>query len=528
MNKNKKQYIVVGSGISGVSCATALMKKKNVNVLMIDSGYELEQKLKKKVNYLYNLDYKKWPKKIFNNIPSEYHKGIPLKKIFGSDYIYKIPKPYKFKRNSKVGLRPSFAKGGFSNIWGAAIMPFCQNDILDWPLSFKKLEKYYKEVVKIFDVSGKEDSLSKYFPLFKKNLFNLSFNEQGNAIYNFLKKNEKSLRKNGFFFGKSRLAFNKKGYAHKDGCVYCGMCLTGCPKEIIYSSNTTLENLKKNKNFKYISGFAVTYVKENNSNVYVYASNKNSKKTTCFTGKKVFLGAGVLQTTSIIANSLKLKKYEFEIKDNSLFYLPLLFKKSFLGVQDQKNNTLSQIFFEILDKKISSKFVHAQLYLYNNLYKKELYKYLYPLKFFIPKIIERYISRLTILQVYLHSDYSSKLIFHYKSDRPYEFSIEEKKNEKTYQIIKNILSKIKKNRKYTGLYPVLLFNKILRAGQSYHCGSTLPMKKDRTKKLCTDLLGRPNNLKRIHCIDSSVLPSIPATTITLSVMANAYRIGFES
>ena len=45
MNKNKKQYIVVGSGISGVSCATALMKKKNVNVLMIDSGYELEQKL---------------------------------------------------------------------------------------------------------------------------------------------------------------------------------------------------------------------------------------------------------------------------------------------------------------------------------------------------------------------------------------------------------------------------------------------------------------------------------------------------
>lgn len=75
---------------------------------------------------------------------------------------------------------------------------------------------------------------------------------------------------------------------------------------------------------------------------------------------------------------------------------------------------------------------------------------------------------------------------------------------------------------------MVLFNKILRAGQSYHCGSTLPMKKDRTKKLCTDLLGRPNNLKRIHCIDSSVLPSIPATTITLSVMANAYRIGFES
>ena len=39
---------------------------------------------------------------------------------------------------------------------------------------------------------------------------------------------------------------------------------------------------------------------------------------------------------------------------------------------------------------------------------------------------------------------------------------------------------------------------------------------------------KPNNLKRIHCIDASVLPSIPATTITLTIMANAYRIGSES
>ena len=28
MNKNNNQYIVIGSGPSGVSCATALLKKK--------------------------------------------------------------------------------------------------------------------------------------------------------------------------------------------------------------------------------------------------------------------------------------------------------------------------------------------------------------------------------------------------------------------------------------------------------------------------------------------------------------------
>jgi choline dehydrogenase-like flavoprotein len=40
----------------------------------------------------------------------------------------------------------------------------------------------------------------------------------------------------------------------------------------------------------------------------------------------------------------------------------------------------------------------------------------------------------------------------------------------------------------------------------------------------SDKWGRPFGFKKVHIIDSSVLPSIPATTITLTVMANAARI----
>jgi choline dehydrogenase-like flavoprotein len=39
-----------------------------------------------------------------------------------------------------------------------------------------------------------------------------------------------------------------------------------------------------------------------------------------------------------------------------------------------------------------------------------------------------------------------------------------------------------------------------------------------------DLLGRPVGVERIHVIDSSVLPSIPAGAITFTIMANAVRI----
>ena len=40
----------------------------------------------------------------------------------------------------------------------------------------------------------------------------------------------------------------------------------------------------------------------------------------------------------------------------------------------------------------------------------------------------------------------------------------------------------------------------------------------------SDHLGRPFGKKRIHIIDSSILPEIPVNTISYTVMANAYRI----
>jgi len=41
MNKNNNQYIVIGSGPSGVSCATALLKKKNVKAGIVNAGKPL-------------------------------------------------------------------------------------------------------------------------------------------------------------------------------------------------------------------------------------------------------------------------------------------------------------------------------------------------------------------------------------------------------------------------------------------------------------------------------------------------------
>jgi choline dehydrogenase-like flavoprotein len=51
--------------------------------------------------------------------------------------------------------------------------------------------------------------------------------------------------------------------------------------------------------------------------------------------------------------------------------------------------------------------------------------------------------------------------------------------------------------------------------------------RDQPQKFETDTLGRLPAWDKIHLIDASVFPSVPASTITLTAMANAHRIASQ-
>ncbi len=61
-------------------------------------------------------------------------------------------------------------------------------------------------------------------------------------------------------------------------------------------------------------------------------------------------------------------------------------------------------------------------------------------------------------------------------------------------------------------------------GRGFHSGGTLPMRHEPVS-FETDTLGRPHGFRHVHIVDASIFPTISANTITLTVMANAHRIG---
>ena len=75
-----------------------------------------------------------------------------------------------------------------------------------------------------------------------------------------------------------------------------------------------------------------------------------------------------------------------------------------------------------------------------------------------------------------------------------------------------------------GFYPLSFLLKIGNFGRGFHAGGTFKMSDNNNQLGTADKWGRPYKFTKVHIIDSSIFPTIPATTITLTVMANAVRI----
>ena len=137
-------------------------------------------------------------------------------------------------------------------------------------------------------------------------------------------------------------------------------------------------------------------------------------------------------------------------------------------------------------------------------------------------------ERMVIVQGYLHSDESRVIEMTLKRDGPKDcLHLNALPNPETRRTVKRVVHELlRQSRKLGGLVlPPLL--QLAEPGRGFHCAGSFPMR-EHPQPFESDCLGRPHGWTRVHAVDATVLPSAPATTITLSVMANAHRIGWES
>jgi choline dehydrogenase-like flavoprotein len=519
---------VVGSGPAGVACAVALIRR-GCKVTMLDAGIELEPAAQTVISEMAGCEPLEWRPEQITALKGDVRarlSGIPLKNSYGSDFPYREAGLSIFGEDAKIGFKPSFAKGGLSNVWGAAVLPYRAKDISDWPITLEELAPCYSAVLSFMHLSAREDDLRTEFPLYCDDFSPIKQSRQAERFLADLSANRTALSSSGISFGTSRLAVLDRNSAG-DSCKTCGMCLYGCPYGLIYNSSQTVAELMLNPNFTYVKDVIVTEFAETTDHVQIFGHSRIDHSIVTYNASKLCLGAGVLATTKIFLDSVKAYNRKVTLKDSQYFLLPLVRYSPAPGATKEQLHTLSQIFLEIFDNEISDRTLHLQIYTYNDYFQEAIQAQLGLLAPLFALPLRWGLERLLLIQGYLHSDISSSISLEIKppsGNSSSQLIFEENVNPKARAAIKRVIEKLNHTSQLFKARAVAPLLKIEKPGRGYHTGGTLPMAKS-PEAFQTDTQGRPFGLKRVHLVDATTFPSIPATTITLSIMANAFRIG---
>jgi choline dehydrogenase-like flavoprotein len=519
-------HCVIGSGPAGAACASALLAR-GANVLMLDAGIQLEPDRAKIVSDLSQKKSSDWPGDQFARVHGDNGtdvKGLPHKRLFGSDFPYRESETKIPWRAQGVGLSPSLGLGGLSNVWGATMLPLRASDISDWPIQLPDLDEHYRAVTQIMEFAGKHDGLEELFPLPMADPVALKPSRQAELLLGNLERHRDALRGRGWHFGQSRVAVRAADSSRGPGCVYCGCCITGCVYGCIYNAAFTVRDLQKEKNFRYERDVIVTRLRESSDKVTIEGVHRVTGQPLTFEAKRVYLGAGVVPTAQIVLRSQEAFDQPLMLRDSQYFLFPIIMKRRVCDVDKEALYTLSQAFLELYHPQISRRAVHLQVYTYSDTIAAAVRGSLGPLKMFARQLQER----LLVVQGYLHSDESPSIQMTLKRDGQKDFlQLDPVLNPETSRTIKKVLRELLKQRRAIGGFAVPPMLQIAQPGRGFHSGGSLPMRAQ-PGKCETDLLGRPFGWSRIHVVDASVLPTVPATTITFSVMANSHRIASQS
>lgn len=520
--------VVVGSGPAGIAAAHALVKEGK-DVTIVDAGGMLEARNDEARARMASQTPEEWSSLDLKTIIGPRYSNtetIHSKLSYGSGFATEVvPEKSSITWETTPTFYHSLARGGLSNIWGSALLPYRQEDLAGWPIGIAELDPHYRAVMKFIPGTHHVDALDTILPARSDRPQNLHLSAQGSLFFNKTLPHLDRLQKAGILIGRSRVAVDADGLHSGVGCAYCGLCLSGCPYELIYSSAQTLKSLIAGGKVTYIPGVQVEHFESIGDQVRLYGHHRSDGSSFTRQVNRVFLAAGVLPSAKIILSSLGLYNYPVTLLDSQYFIIPMLQKKGVSDVIGEKLHTLSQAFIEMDERKLSRHLIHLQLYGYSEFLHSELEKTFlrWPLKnrFFS----EGFLGRLLIAQGFLHSRESGSLLLDLRKKRqkPDELHVSTKSRWSVKAKVLGVALKLLEHHRELGLIPLLPGIRVPSPGSGYHSGGTLPMS-THPGILQTDTLGRLPSHDRVHIVDSSVFPSIPATSITMSVMANAHRI----
>ncbi|MBM3556974.1 MAG: hypothetical protein FJX47_15630, partial [Alphaproteobacteria bacterium] len=394
-----RRVAVIGSGPAGYATARALIER-GIRPVVFDAGETLDPDRAALIATLRALPKSDWPSEAVARISANptVNDPVPLKLAFGSDYIYGRNRAHSPYDSAGVGLWPTFARGGYSTVWGAAVQPYHQDDLADWPFASNALRPHIDALLAELPLVKGDDGLAAAFPVTGRATKDLPAPIQAEML---LRKLGGATTDPAALFGRARLM------VEGGTCNGCRLCLTGCPLGAIWDSGEAIQRLARKGALDYRPGLVLRQVDESGTEIHLAFVDRDGGPGEKITADRVFLAAGALGSTRVLLQSIHRLDHGVTLKTSQKALVPILTSWRGNGAMAEAAPALAGAFLELKVPENGPHWMHVQLSPVNDLLLQRLGIGPGGIGHWRRRLLAPMLERLMVCWTGLHSDLSS-------------------------------------------------------------------------------------------------------------------------
>jgi len=296
--------IVVGSGPAGVA-ATFPLVERGLSVLMIDGGVEADIAPPRGAYADVRAhDERQWEWMVGRRFAAlrEMNAMSPKFRAATLDYVFrKFAAANRIEGHDFVTVG-SLASGGLSNAWGCGVARIAASEWENLPFAEADLTPSYERVARRLGVSGAApDDMTEFFGVDGWADAPLALDSLHDDVLRRYARRQAWMRGRRFRMGRARVAVLTADRADgRRACTRSGFCLWGCAEDALYSARQDLRALRRFPGFAYAGGAIVDRLERDGDHWRV----RDGADRIVARARRVVLAAGTLATTRIALRTL--------------------------------------------------------------------------------------------------------------------------------------------------------------------------------------------------------------------------------
>jgi choline dehydrogenase-like flavoprotein len=498
-------FIVIGSGPAGVSAAIPLVAAGR-KVLMVDGAGPSDEP---------ETPQPLWRRALGDELQAlraDDHRSPKLRTPLADATID------PFRGTAAIAATDFFtigalARGGLSQIWGTHVSELDARDLADWPIGLEDLGPSYHAISTRIGLSGSvDDDMAEFYGQSAKILAAPPLGATAAMVFSGYQR----APQHDFKLGVARNALLTTDRGERRSCDLSLGCLWGCTRGALYDARHDVALLQRDQNFHLLDGARVIRLASAPGGWRVSIADREQP----LLAPRVVIAAGPLASLCLLAPLLD--DAPLRLLNSPVLALPLIVLARIGATPPQSGHTLAQLGFTYAYGARARDYITGAIYEIATLPPSSFVARLPFSRRAGTEIFRALASAILVATIYFPGDCSANRVQIDRSGDDIRIAIRGGTSE-GFAVLANGVRRFVAARLHRCGARALPGATVAMAGTDAHLGGLFPMGAKGAHG--TSILGELNGAPGLHLVDGSVLPLLPSKPTTLTIMANADRIG---